>query len=58
MLIAQQSRDGAKKMNNQLGIIDDIPQSARYQFFCLKPNSDPREVLRKLAEIAVEKTLL
>jgi putative iron-dependent peroxidase len=45
-------------MTHQFGIMDEIPTHARYQYFRLKPNSDPRSALAGLAEIAVENDLV
>lgn len=45
-------------MKHQFGIIDEIPTHARYQYFRLKPNADPRSALADLAAIAVENDLV
>jgi putative iron-dependent peroxidase len=42
----------------QLGIIDGIPNLARYQSFRLKPGTNPEAPLLALAEIAVEKQIV
>lgn len=39
-------------MKHQFGIIDGIPKLARYQYFRLKPGSDPRQSLVALSEFA------
>jgi len=45
-------------MTYQFGIIDEIPNLARYQYFRLKPGADPKEVLQELADLAVEKDIV
>lgn len=40
--------------NYQSGIFEDIPTSARYQFFRLKPGKNPVDALKALADFAVE----
>lgn len=41
-------------MQHQFGIIDDIPNLARYQYFRLKPGANPTEALNALSQIAVD----
>lgn len=45
-------------MKYQFGILDSIPKLARYQFFRLKPGSNPQQPLQELAKIAVEKDIV
>ena len=45
-------------MTYQFGIIDEIPNLARYQYFRLKPGANPKEVLQELADIAVDKDIV
>ena len=45
-------------MTYQFGIIDVIPNLARYQYFRLKPGANPKEVLQELADIAVDKDIV
>lgn len=45
-------------MTHQTGIIDDIPNLARYQYFRLKPETNPKTVLQALAEISVENEIV
>ena len=45
-------------MTYQFGIIDEIPNLARYQYFRLKPGANPKEVLQALADIAVDKDIV
>ncbi len=45
-------------MTYQSGIIDDIPNLARYQYFRLKPGANPKQVLQALADIAIEKDIV
>lgn len=45
-------------MTYQSGIIEDIPSLARYQYFRLKPGANPKNVLLKLAKIAIEKDIV
>ncbi len=40
-------------MSYQAGIIEDIPNLARYQFFRLKPGADPSQGLEALAHITI-----
>lgn len=44
--------------NYQPGIMEDIPALARYQFFRLKPGTDPRQPLQALARIAVDQDIV
>ena len=45
-------------MTYQSGIIDNIPKLARYQFFRLKVDIDPKNALRQLADIAIENDII
>ena len=45
-------------MKHQFGIIDDIPQLARYQFFRLKSGADPKDTLQQLAIVASENDIV
>jgi len=45
-------------MAYQTGIVDEIPNLARYQFFKLKAHSNPRDVLHNLADIALENNIV
>ena len=45
-------------MSYQSGIIDEIPNLARYQYFRLKPGADPKQSLKALADIAIEKDIV
>jgi putative iron-dependent peroxidase len=42
----------------QPGILADVPASARYQFFRLKPGKDPVVALKALADFAVENNVV
>ena len=45
-------------MKHQFGIIDNIPELARYQYFRLKPGADPRASLTALSELAVKNDIV
>ena len=45
-------------MSYQSGIIDEIPSLARYQYFNLKDESNPKLALQNLADIAVENNIV
>jgi putative iron-dependent peroxidase len=45
-------------MTYQPGILADIPVAARYQFFRLKPGSDPRPCLQALADVAMHNSIV
>ena len=45
-------------MKHQFGIIDEITPLARYQYFRMKPNVDPRSALLALSNIAVENDIV
>lgn len=45
-------------MHYQSGILEEVPASARYQFFRLKPGKDPVTALKALADFAVEHSIV
>ncbi|MGK0272794.1 MAG: putative iron-dependent peroxidase [Cocleimonas sp.] len=45
-------------MSYQSGIIDEIPSLARYQYFNLKDECNPKSVLQALANIAIENDIV
>jgi len=45
-------------MTHQTGIIDEIPNLARYQYFRLKAGAEPKTALLALADIAIENDIV